>query len=59
MRLEDVKKIAKERSLQTKNMKKVDIIRMIQQDEGNNACFHTNTAEQCGQTSCLWRDDCR
>jgi hypothetical protein len=59
MRLEDVKKIAKERGLQLKNLKKVDIIRMIQQDEGNNTCYATNSAEHCGQLSCLWRDDCR
>ncbi len=59
MKLADVKKIAKDRGLNVRNMKKVDIIRTIQQDEGNRDCYNTESAESCGQDSCLWRDDCR
>jgi len=58
MKLDEVKKIAKERGLQTKGMKKKEIIRLIQQDEGNNDCYETGNAASCGQTECLWRDDC-
>jgi len=59
MKLDDVKKIAKDRGVQSKNMKKVEIIRAIQRDEGNCDCYNTGTADTCGQFSCTWRDDCR
>lgn len=59
MKLEDVKKIAKDRGIQNKNMKKADLIRAIQRDEGNRDCYNTDTSDSCGQFSCLWRDDCR
>lgn len=58
MKLDAVKQIAKKRGLQVTNMKKADIIRAIQCDEGNNTCYNTHSAETCGQTNCLWRDDC-
>ncbi len=59
MKLDDVKKIAKDRGILGKNMKKAEIIRAIQRDEGNCDCYNTNTSDTCGQFSCLWRDDCR
>jgi hypothetical protein len=58
MKLEAVKQIAKKRGLQVTNMKKADIIRAIQCDEGNKACYNTHSAETCGQQHCLWKDDC-
>ncbi|MGA7826148.1 MAG: SAP domain-containing protein [Geobacteraceae bacterium] len=59
MKLENVKKIAKDRGLQIKNLKKADLIRAIQRDEGHSDCYNTNSSETCGQLSCIWRDDCR
>jgi hypothetical protein len=59
MKLEEVKKIAKQLGIPVKGMKKAEIIRAIQRDEGNTDCYETGTAESCGQTGCLWRDDCR
>ncbi len=59
MNLEAVKKIAKQRGLKISNLKKTELIRAIQQDEGNTACYNTDTAACCGQEDCLWRDDCR
>lgn len=59
MKLDDVKKIAKDRGLQSKNMKKVELIRAIQRTEGNSDCYNTNSSDSCGQYSCIWRDDCR
>ncbi len=58
MRIQEVKEIAKERGIKTANMKKVDIIRTIQQTEGNTDCYDTGRAGVCGQSDCLWRDDC-
>jgi hypothetical protein len=59
MKLEEVKKIAKQHGIQLKGLKKAEIIRAIQRNEGNNDCYETGNAETCGQTDCLWRDDCR
>jgi len=59
MKLEDVKKIAKDRGIQIKNMKKAEIIQAIQRDERNNDCYNTDFSDSCGQFSCIWRDDCR
>jgi len=59
MKLEDVKKIAKDQGLQVRNMKKVDLIRSIQRNEGNIDCYNSDSSDTCGQFSCLWRDDCR
>jgi len=59
MKLDDVKKIAKDRGIPIKNMKKTDIIRTIQRDEGNIDCYNTDSSDTCGQLSCIWRDDCR
>lgn len=59
MKLDDVKKIAKDRGIQIKNLKKTDIIKTIQRDEGNIDCYNTGSSDTCDQLSCLWRDDCR
>jgi hypothetical protein len=59
MKLEDVKKIAKDRDVQIKNMKKAELIRAIQRNEGNTECYNSNASDTCGQFSCIWRDDCR
>ncbi|HEC99705.1 MAG TPA: SAP domain-containing protein, partial [Proteobacteria bacterium] len=39
-------------------MNKTEIIRTIQRAEGNADCFGTEHVNICGQTSCLWREDC-
>lgn len=59
MKLDEVKKIAKERGIQIKGLKKAEIIQAIQRNEGNKDCYDTGGAGSCGQTNCLWRDDCR
>lgn len=58
MKMQEVREIAKKMGIKTANMKKVDIIRTIQQTEGNNDCYQTGYAEKCDQSNCLWRDDC-
>jgi len=59
MKLQEIKEIAKHRGLETGKMKKEEIIRAMQEAEGNSACFHSGKAAECGQLDCLWRDDCR
>ncbi len=58
MKIQDVREIAKQRNIKTGNMKKVDIIRTIQREEGNNDCYNTDYSDRCGQLNCCWRDDC-
>jgi hypothetical protein len=58
MKMDDIKKIAKQRGINPGKMKKTDLIRSIQADEGNDACFSTGIKDECGQDDCLWRDDC-
>ena len=59
MTLQEIKKIAKQRNIAVdKNMKKADIIRAMQRQEGNNDCFGNIAAKNCGEINCLWRQDC-
>jgi Rho termination factor, N-terminal domain len=58
MKMDDIKEIARQRGLNPAKMKKIDLIRAIQEDEGNPACFSTGYKKGCGQSGCLWRTDC-
>jgi hypothetical protein len=58
MTLKEVKAIAKKMNLKVSHVKKTDMIRAIQSSEGNNDCFKTGYAHECGQSNCLWRQDC-
>lgn len=59
MKAEEIRKIARQRGIRAGKMKKGEMVRAIQSDEGNNPCYDTGQAENCGQNSCLWRDDCK
>ncbi len=39
-------------------MKKDDLIRAIQDAEGNEQCYSTGRADACGQYDCCFREDC-
>ena len=58
MKVEEIKAIAKQRGINPAKMKKADLIRTVQADEGNTQCFGTGQKENCGQDSCLWQADC-
>ena len=58
MKMNDIKEIARQRGINPAKMKKVDLIRAIQKDEGNPECCSTGKKHECGQDLCLWRDDC-
>lgn len=58
MLINDIRKMAKEKGIKIKRtMKKGDIIRAIQESEGNFPCFGTAKGF-CDQMGCIWRDDC-
>ena len=58
MKITEIKDIAKRHNIKVSKAKKSDLVRAIQQSEGNNPCFDSNSSGQCGQDACLWRDDC-
>ena len=59
MKADEIKEIAKKRGVKTGKMKKSEIIRAIQESEGNPTCFDTGQASECSQMNCLWREDCK
>jgi len=58
MHMDEIKNIARSRGLNPGRLKKVDLVRAIQNKEGNESCFQTGQAGECGQDQCLWREDC-
>lgn len=58
MKLEEIKAIAKQHGIKAGKLKKADLVRAIQLAEGNEVCFETGQADECGQAECLWRTDC-
>ena len=58
MKMDQVKSVAKDRGVKPGKMKKEELIRAIQQAEGNPQCFNTQFSQLCGQENCLWREDC-
>jgi hypothetical protein len=58
MTMTEIKKIAATKGIDKPKGKKVDLIRQIQAAEGNNGCFSTGISDVCGQSTCLWREDC-
>jgi hypothetical protein len=58
MNMTEIKKIATGMGIKPGRMKKTDLVRTIQEAEGNPTCFQTGIGEQCDQPECIWRSDC-
>lgn len=58
MKLDAIKAIAKQHEIKTAKATKSDLVRLIQQAEGNVPCFSSKSSMVCGQSDCLWREDC-
>lgn len=58
MKMQQIREIAKEKSVKTGKMSKTELIKSIQRAEGNNACFAAKDVSGCDQMNCLWRADC-
>jgi len=58
MNIGEVRNIAKLRQIKPGNLSKTELIRMIQTQEGNSACYASARGGECNQESCLWREDC-
>ena len=57
MKMHDIKAKAKDLGLRPGKMKKEELIRAIQENEGNSPCFGS-APEHCSQEDCCWREDC-
>ena len=57
MHMDEIRQLARARGLPGKR-NKVELVRSIQQDEGNFTCFATAYDGICDQTGCRWRADC-
>ena len=58
MDLLSIRKFAEQKGVKNPAENKADLIHQIQQAEGYTACYATDAAEKCNQTSCTWRSDC-
>lgn len=58
MNMQELKAIAKERGVKSASLKKTLLIQTLQAVEGNEQCFGTGKAAECGQSECLWKADC-
>ncbi len=58
MTFAEIKDIARERGIRIAGVKKVEIVRAIQAQEGNEPCFATGRSAECGQPRCLWIAAC-
>lgn len=58
MNLKDIRKLAKEKGLASTRLRKKELIRSIQNVEGNFDCYGTNYDGNCDQHNCSWRESC-
>ena len=58
MKYNEIQKKAKNKGINTFQMKKKDMILAIQRSENNIECFGSSRVEHCQELTCLWRDDC-
>ena len=58
MQMNKIKEIAKKMNVLSGAMEKDELIRIIQQKEGNIPCFRTGL-RLCQQYDCWWRIDCK
>ena len=58
MKLDEIKEIARNLDIKSGKVKKAELVRAIQQTEGNAPCFASGKPALCGQDGCLWREDC-
>lgn len=58
MNVREIRVIAKDKGMKPGKLTKLELVKQIQQEEGNFACFGTAVDGECDQTGCLWREDC-
>lgn len=57
MKMQEIRERAKTLGLKSGKMRKLDLVRSIQTEEGNSPCFQEGR-KICDQHDCCWREDC-
>jgi hypothetical protein len=58
MKIQEIRKMAKELKIDSFGKSKMEIVRTIQKTEGNFDCYGRAMAGFCDQGACLWKEDC-
>ncbi len=58
MNIDEIKQLAKQYDIKAGRVAKHELVRSIQQAEGNLPCFKREGSISCGEQNCLWREDC-
>jgi hypothetical protein len=58
MNIQEVRELAKDYSIKSAQMSKMQLIQEIQLSEGNFNCFASAYDGVCDQMNCTWREDC-
>ena len=58
MKMQEIREHAKDFGIKTARMSKVNLVKAIQDSEGNFSCFASAQDAECDQMTCMWRDDC-
>lgn len=58
MNMNTIRAMAKRMSIDPGSMSKLELVRYIQEMEGNIPCFKTDQPA-CDQLDCCWRTDCK
>jgi len=59
MNMTEIRKMAKEKGVNSFGKTKADMVRAIQRAENNRDCFNRGESQACGQAGCAWRTDCK
>jgi len=51
-------KMARQLNISDTGLSKIELIRKLQQSEGNFDCYAKASEGVCDQSECLWREDC-
>jgi len=58
MNMQGIREIARDRGFPPGRLRKIELIRSLQREEGYFDCYARAYAGYCDQTDCLWREDC-
>ncbi len=58
MNVKEIQVFARNRGIKPGRLNKINLVRLIQREEGNFDCFATAYDGVCDQTNCYWREDC-
>ncbi len=58
MKIQDIRKMAKDYKIDSFGKSKMEIIRSLQKAEGNFDCYGRASSGFCDQGACVWKEDC-